>query len=112
MDTERQTSEGGEENMIGSYLPHVEFSIFLFSNILKYNHKALYRSGDVKVQYCAMCLWITRKERQAGSLLFVYVTASPDMVTIDVWKLEILRAIVTENIICTSILSLGMAKRK
>jgi len=43
--------------MISSYLPQVDFTIFfLFSHVLKYNHKILFRSGDVKVRYCVMCL--------------------------------------------------------
>jgi hypothetical protein len=49
-----------------------------------------------------------RKERQAASLLFPYVTVSPDMFIKGIWKLEILKAIVMESII----LSLGMVKRK
>ena len=51
-----------------------------------------------------------RKERQANSLLFPNDTTLPDMVIRDVWKLEILTAIVMESLILT--LPLGMIKRK
>jgi hypothetical protein len=50
-----------------------------------------------------------RKERLAASLLFPHDTTLPDKVIRDVWKLEILTAIVMKSIILT--LSLGMVKK-
>jgi len=50
-----------------------------------------------------------RKESQVASLLVPHVTASPNMVIRDIWKLETPIVIVTEIIVF--IFSLGMVER-